>query len=74
LAHSASTTTPVSSVTASDGTTRCGVGIHCKPTKKMRTKMNGEITKSRLQGNCIVRNKKSSLMVAVFPRILVLVG
>jgi hypothetical protein len=26
----------VNLVVATDGTTRCGIGIHCTPTKKMR--------------------------------------
>jgi hypothetical protein len=51
---------PVNSVVATDGSTRCGVGIHCRPTKKMRATRSGELTKSRLQGNCKICRKKSS--------------
>jgi hypothetical protein len=51
---------PINSVLATDGTTRCGVGIHCTPTKKMRARMNGDLTKARLQGNCKICSKKSS--------------
>jgi hypothetical protein len=51
---------PATSVLAADGSTRCGVGIHCTPTKKLRATRNGDLTKSRLQGNCKVCSKKSS--------------
>jgi hypothetical protein len=51
---------PVNLVLATDDTTRWGVGIHCTPTKKMRARMNGDLTKARLQGNCKIRSKKSS--------------